>query len=386
VTEVQNFYDAGDFSEAIAEARASKSEYSDPQLHLLWGKSAEALGHLDEAMSAYERVIILDEDNVDVKVALADIYNRTKRDELALDTKKELQNYQLTPEQRSSLGLIKDKDIQRIKAQAKISIGYDDNINVSNDDEESTAFTRLNASLSYIDDLEDKKEWYLRSDLKVYYQNNVDAHNYDMLFSSIDLGVGYAGDGYNIYMPVGYGFVNYLDENLLDQISFEPRVDISLDDLILNINTKYVQRNYKPSMYKIMDERSYAVGAGAYYLSGIDFTYFNFKYEKFSADDAQSLFIDKDLLTFVLGVNYNISDILVTRLDYRYRLGLYDDEVVAKSEKREDSYNQIELKLSHFIDENMELYLSNRYAKNSSNNISTDYTKNISMFGLSVNY
>lgn len=386
IEKCKTYYENGEYEKAIKEARASKDEYSNPELHLIWAKSAEALGRLDEAMSAYERVIILDDNDIDAKVTVANIYNKTNRNELAQESKKELQNYQLTPEQRSSLGLIKDEEIQAIKAQAKISFGYDNNINVSADDKKSTTFGRFNGSVSYINDLQGKKEWYLRSDLKLYYQNNSDAHKYDMFFGSVDMGVGYAGGGYNVYVPVGYGLVNYLDENLLKQFTIEPKIDILLDDLILNINAKYLTRNYRPNRYKIMDDSSYGGGLGAYYLSGKDFVYLKLKYENFSADDVQSLYVDKDLYTVVTGVNYNFADLIVSRLDYRYRKGLYDDYALLKSEKREDDYHQFELKFSHYLNEKLELFISNRYVKNKSNNISTDYTKNITMFGLSANY
>jgi predicted porin len=207
-----------------------------------------------------------------------------------------------------------------------------------------------------------------------------------MFFGSVDLGLGYAGAGYNVYVPVGYGLVNYLDKDLLEQLTVEPKIDILLDDLILNVNAKYLKREYKPRIYKIMDDSSYGAGVGAYYLSGKDFVYLKLKYENFSADSIQSLFVDKDLFTAVTGVNYNFADLLVSRLDYRYRKGLYDDNALLKSEKREDDYHQFELKLSHYLNEKLELFASNRYVKNKSNNISTDYTKNITMFGLSANY
>ncbi|HHD78608.1 MAG TPA: hypothetical protein ENK98_03050, partial [Epsilonproteobacteria bacterium] len=59
-----HYYNIGNYQKAIAEIKSSKNQYSNPKLHLLWGKSAEKLGHLNEAMSAYERVQLLDENNL----------------------------------------------------------------------------------------------------------------------------------------------------------------------------------------------------------------------------------------------------------------------------------------------------------------------------------
>jgi len=382
---VQQYYDAKKYEKAIKEARVSKNEYSNPQLHLLWAKSAEALGRLDEAMSAYERVIMLDEDNVDARVALAKIYNETNRLALATETKKELDNYQLTPEQRLSLGIIKGEDIDKVKAQVKLSLGHDTNINVSADDANSTLFSRLSANASYINELGAKKGWYGRGDMKLYYQNNTDAHLYDMFVGGLDIGAGYAGDGYSVYVPIGYSFIQYLDVNMLDQISLAPKINFIIDDLIINTNVKYAQRKYKQSEHKSMDDTSFGLGAELFYLMGKDFSYVNFLYESFSADNNGSSYIDRDAITLSAGINHNFSKDIVTKFDYRYRKGLYDDDV-ASGEKREDDYHQFEFKASHYLEEKLELYFSDRYVLNKSNYSESDYTKNIAMFGLSLNY
>ena len=388
VEQVQQYYEAGQYEKAIKEAKSSKSEYSNPNLHLLWAKSAEALGRVDEAMSAYERVVMLDEENVDVKLRLANIYSKTQRYTLASESKKELQNYQLTPEQRNSLGLLRGEDVEELKAKASLNMGYDSNINVgASGDEISTLFGRFSGSVSYINELKAKKAWYTRADLKLYYQNNMDAHYYDMLVAGLDMGLGYAGDNYTFYIPIGYDTIHYLDVNMLSQLRLEPKVNITLDDMIVNVNAKYSSRSYKQTIHKGMDDTSFGFGSGLYYLIGKDFAYINFKYENFSSDKTlHNQYIDKNMITSSIGLNYNVNDFLVSRFDYRFRLGSYDDVVLDTNDKRKDNYNQFEVKLSHFLDEKQELYISNRYVKNSSNYADADYTKNIVMFGISVNY
>lgn len=73
---------------------------------MLWGKSAEALGDNEAAMSAYERVLMLDPDNVAVRVHLASLYAYLDRDKLATEMSKSTENYQLTPSQRNSLNTL----------------------------------------------------------------------------------------------------------------------------------------------------------------------------------------------------------------------------------------------------------------------------------------
>jgi len=403
--QAQEFYDNKEYKNAIKEVKASTSEYSNPKLHLVWAKSEEALGHTKEAMLAFERVAILDETDSESRVELASIYKETQRDSLAEDMSKELQNYQLTPAQRSSLDLLKKENLDSFKAQATLSAGYDTNINVSassdalddytgllNDGEKSTLFAQFNGSLSYIHDLESKGGWYVRGDLKVYYQNNADAHFYDMLTGGLEAGVGYAGNGYTVYLPVAYDRVNYLDTDLLSQLSIKPYMNYTLSkDFILNINVRYTDRSYNEEKYTGMADSSFGGGLGLYYLFGKNFVYGNILYEEFSSSESIHFsFIDKQMFTLSLGVNYNLASWLVSRLDYRYRNGSYDDSSDLRdpsiTTSRSDDYNQVELKFSHYFANHYELYLSNRYVNNSSNYIPAKYTKNITMFGISANY
>jgi len=390
----QEFYENKEYKSAIKEAKSSTNEYSNPKLHLVWAQSEEALGHTKEAMLGFERVVLLDDSDSESRLHLVSIYKQTQRDSLAKDMSKELQNYQLTPEQRSSLELLESEEINSFKAKATLSAGYDTNINVSasadalddynalvNEGEIATLFARLNASLSYINDLQSKGGWYVRGDLKAYYQNNADAHYYDIFVGGLEAGVGYAGNGYTFYLPLAYDRVHYLDVDLLSQVAFKPNVNIVLTkELVLNINARYTNRSYSEDKYKGMADSSYGGGAGVYYLFGKNFLYVNFLYEDFSASETIHFrFIDKQTLTASTGVNYNITNWLVGRLDYRYRNGEYKDT-------RSDSYNQVELKFSHYFSDNYELYFSNRYVNNLSNYVPAEYTKNITMFGISANY
>ena len=71
------YYDAKKYQKAIDELKSSTVEYSNPKLHLLWAKSAEMLGNKKEAMSAYERVNILDSNATESRIALLKIYKNS---------------------------------------------------------------------------------------------------------------------------------------------------------------------------------------------------------------------------------------------------------------------------------------------------------------------
>ena len=402
ITQLQSLYYAGSYEETITHAKSLTSEYSNPALHRLWAQSAEALGREDEAMSAYERAAILDKSDTESRVALIKIYKSSGRDSLANETSKELKNYQLSLKQRNSLAKLKSTRQDSIKAKAAISIGYDSNINVNpgssalddyygttgSTDELSTLFGRFVGGVSYMHDLEDKGDWYVSASLRAYYQNNFDEDFYNLFLGSLEVGAGYAGDGYTVYVPLNYDTVNYLDKDLLSQYRVDPRMNLLISsNFIVNLNLRYAKRDYTDTVDEARNDSTMGVGFGLYYLFDKDFVYFNAKYEMYEADDSSAVkFIDKDMMTASLGVNYNLTPWLVSRLDYRYRSGSYDDDIDTKAEARSDTYSQVEIKFSHYFMDNFEVYISDRYATNSSNYVPAEYSKNIVMLGLGMNY
>ncbi len=391
VQEVQTYYDAGEYEKAIGEAKASTHDYSNPTLHLLWAKSAEKLGRNNEAMSAYERVEILDENNIVARVALAKLYKRTGRDALARQSAKELQNYQLTPEQRNSLSLLRKVNLHSFKASATLSSGYDTNINVASNNLTGkaskiigTAFAQFSGGVSYINELEDKGGWYSRGDIRLYDQKNFEskASLYNMLFASGGVGLGYGGAGYDFYIPVSYDTIHYLNKNLLSQVKVQPRLSyIFSNALIGSVDLSYISHTYTTaeSLNK-RDDTALALGGGLYYLLGNDYVYAKVKYENYSAKKkTTALYVNKSFFSTNIGVNYNISSWLVLKGDYRFRSASYKDD-------RKDSFHQLKARVSHYFADNYELYLSDSYAKNSSSKRNFEYSKNIVMLGVSLNY
>lgn len=406
VQKAQGYYDAGEYEKSIKELKNSKDEYSNPGLHVLWAKSAEALGRVDEAMSAYERVLMFENDNVEARIALANIYRDTKRNLLATNMRKSLQKYQLSEKQKSAIKLSENKNFHSFKASASLSTGHDTNINVNpgtevlddyfgntgNKGEISTLFTRLTSNISYINDLKERGGWYTRSDLRVYYQNNLDESYYNLFIGTIEAGGGFMGNNYSIYLPISYDRVNYLEKDLLYQISFAPKANISLSDkFILNLNTIFTKRTYTQDIDKTRDDTTLGVGFGLYYLFEKNLIYLHTKYENFSSMQSEyAKFVNKDLITASMGVKYNVADLFVSTIDYRVRYGIYEDNIGSlanpDSSKRSDTYQQAEVKLAHNYTDSIELYISDRYAKNSSNYLPSEYNKNIVMLGLSLKY
>ncbi len=396
MVEMQTLYDQKKYDQVITEAQKSTAEYGNAKLHLLWAKSAEALGKDAIAMSAYERVLLINPDNTEVRVHLAMVYTDTGRHQLAEEMSKSTENYQLTPSQRMSLDRLEKDDLQQFKASASIAMGYDSNINVSPDDlnlpefgeEIDTLFTQFQANLSYIHELDEKGGWYLRSDADIFYQNNADASYYNLFVGSANIGLGYSNDTYDALLPVSYGRLNYLDRDLLESFSMDPRINITLSkELIGNINARYTQRSYLQEADKNRDDTVSGIGLGLYWFVENNFVYISTNYDNYDAKDNNSLrFTNKETTRVTMGMNYHVKEWFITRFDYQYRYAKYDDLIDSDVNKRSDDYHQTELKVSRMLSDTVEGLLLYRYAKNNSNYELAEYDKDVVMFGIKYNF
>lgn len=398
IEDVQSLYQQKNYTSAIIEAQESTSEYGNPELHLLWGKSAEALGKDEMAMSAYERVLMLDSDNVEVRVDLASLYANLERDELADEMSKSAENYQLTPAQRTSLDTLKNSDADDLKIAATLGFGYDSNINVSPDDIDiinsgeslSTMFAQFTTRLSNSYDLNDNKDWYMRTDAYLFYQNNFksDASYYDIFAVSANVGLGYRGDKYDILLPIKYGRLHYLKRDFMESVGFEPRINLTLSPtLIGTLNARYTERTYLDAADKNRDDTIRGYGGGLYWLLDKDFAYLTSNYDNYKGQHTDRLlFTDKETFNLSAGINYNVNDWFITRLGYRYRYTLYGDFLPDGDKQRSDYYNQGELKMSKMFLDTMEVSLLYRYSTNRSNYDLVEYDKNVVMFVLQYNY
>jgi len=398
VTQMHTLYNQKNYSAVIEEAQRSTSEFGNSDLHLMWGYSAEALGHNEMAMSAYERVLMLDPDNVEVRVHLTSLYAYLDRDELATKMSRSTENYQLTPAQRNSLNTLKKADAEALKVAATLAIGYDSNINVSSEDLEiatndeaiSTMFAQFTAHLSYTNALTQEKDWYFRTDADIFSQNNFEsaAEYYNVFAVSAKLGLGYRGDKFDMYVPVKYGRMHYLERDFLETVGVEPRINITLSkSLIGNLNARYTERSYLDTADKNRDDTITGYGGGFYWLFDKNFAYLTSKYDDYEAQNANSLlFTDKETFNLTAGVNYDVNNLFITRLDYRYRYTLYGDFLPNGNKQRSDYYNQGEVKVSKMFLDTMEGSLLYRYSTNRSNYDLAEYDKDVVMFGLQYNY
>lgn len=400
----QQLYNQKNYAGAIAKAKQSTSAYGNPRLHLIWAKSAQALGRNLEAMSAYERVLIFQPNNIEAKKALARLYTKLNKPKLAIQIVKQLKEENVDFKEFRLLN-IKNKILDySLTGSVTMGVGYDTNINVHGDSDEldtfygttthtnkiSSRFYRATANIEYLNQF--GENFYIKGRFNGYYNIYSETNLYNVFLNTYRAGIGYYEKGkYNFFLPVTYATLNYLREDLLEIYSIYPQIDYFLsDDLIVSVKSKLQKREFNDAN-RARDDESISLGAGLYYRFNKNLAFVDVDYEKFTArDDTPDDFVNKKTLTILTGIRYNITPAMKASLSYKVRFGDYEDTLGTilnpSTETRNDTFHQLTLKVSYQMRSNLELFVENEYSNNDTNYIPAKYDKNVFMVGLGMKF
>ncbi|MEA3523622.1 MAG: hypothetical protein U9R50_11710 [Campylobacterota bacterium] len=394
---LQTLYDKQEYHEVIKVAKNNYSLYSNPNLHLLWAKSAEALGDDISAMSAYERVLMINPNHTDAQVALVYLYKKLNRESLSQELRATLLTQELSPSTRAALAVAYDDFSQKLSVSAKISLGHDSNIGANSndgittqeyDDAIETLFTRASVQANYIHYL--STQWFWQGDAQLYAQNNNDADFYNLYNGSAALGLGYKDDAFTLFFPLSYGRMYYFEHDFLQQYGVYPYLNITLTpSIILNFNFKYLQRRFIKPEYQIQNDDVLGTSAGVFWYFDQGFTYIKGGYDTYSAQENTPLyFTDKQVLHSDIGVSTFI-DRYIFRADYHFEYSNFDDTFESQTDankKRTDTYHRIDLKTGLVFYDQWSLNLEYAYTNNDSQYKYASYDKHVMMTSLQLSY
>lgn len=396
IDSLEKLYDDGHYEEVIQKARLSHELYDDARLHLLWGKSAQKLGDQLSAMSAFERSVMLDSDNVELQVTLLEIYEALGRSMLAYELRESLARRQLTPEQRSRLAVIDERYESRLRMMARLGAGFDTNIAANSDFEDSTSendqiieshFAQLDLMLSYLYFMGEASQWYLRSDLQFYGKQYSESSYYDLYDAKAALGIGYQNGRVTLQLPVAYERLYYMDRDLLHAFKTYPSVTYLLNaSWNLLLQGSYEQRTFIQETDSMQDDEIYGALLGVYYKQAEGFLYLKGGANRYEGTDENPLiFTDKDVLYAQIGGSYML-DAWQSRIDYLYRDLSYDEASLSNAESREETYHQVDFELGRVFNRAWYVGVNYRYSVNHSNYETVEYDKQIMMMQLRYSY
>lgn len=385
VNTMQLLYTQQQYEAVIKEAKKDRSSYADVTVHLLWARSAFKLGRLQEAMAAYERVLILEPGNTEAQTALKEIYKQTQKEGLTV--------YSFDATQGT-----------KIKTGAELSVGYDTNINVNpggdildeyfgtqgNENEISTGFIGMGGYIMATHSFDTSPKWFAKGIVTFFNQENFTDHLYDLTIGGIETGIGYLGNKASLYFPVTFKSFRYLDYTMMKQFGFTPTVTTPVTKtMITTFKGIYTKRNFEKQEDKRLDSTILGGEIDIYYKPY--FTHITFKYEKRNADeDGTDTFVDAKLYTLSANSSYNFTEKLKAKAGYKYRFTKYRDDIgtpeVPSTTLREDCLQQIDLGLFYELNDKFTLFIRDAYTYNSSNYMLGEYRKNVLSSGIKISY
>ena len=357
------------------------------------GSCYELEGESNLAQAAYERALFEDENNLQARLKLAELYQSIGMDQQAAELLEGVNDSQLTPEQRTSLSTLRRStkaSKAQFRARVSVDLGYDNNVNVNpinntSSKDLSSPFIRTRADLSYLHTLSDDG-WFARGDLSFYKQVNTSERNYDSTYFRIYGGGGFQGEDFAIYIPLFYERLNYLDRDLYEQKGINPDYNWQFSkNFILNVNGSYSARRYIQVIERQRDDDILSLESGVIWLHAKDFAYAKLRYESYSATNKLTQFVNKSVIYLRVGGLYSIEDIVDLRAEYQYFKADYEN-VPARNIQRNDDNHNLALSVERDLMKHLRAHAQFRYIDSKSNYNPAKFNKQEFLVGLVYNY
>ena len=372
------------------------------------GRSAYELGDFDSAISAYERVLIFNENHFRSRLELGKSY-------LSMGLKKEaLAQFEIVL--KSDIPQKVKQNVQKlvdsISAQNSstsiylfASLGYDTNINnvpkveimtdyivdtynldesgLSVTDEKSSSYLQGLLYLSNMYQLQDNL--YLNSSLLTYSQSFFKDSSENILYGKLSSGLDYFDKNYN------YGLKLYYEKLFLDSKSYLYGFGItpSISYKVTKNDILTSSFDFGKKRFKDKTKDADYVGFGLSYKKQIDKNRFIFDYRLKNENEKSSNpqdYISYSSNSFKLGYVRSFVDLFDLSTSYTYKIFDYDDSLPTLSKKRDDKQHKLDLKVSRALNNDMTIFMDYGYIDRMSNYVPSKYDKHFISVGLSVKF
>ncbi len=384
----------------------------DSEINFYLARSAFELGLYDEAISAFERVLILDPAHLRSRLELGRAY-------LSIgDTKKARAELMIVLESDDTPKSVKENVrelIAKIDAGDKKSsfratifagLSYDSNVNASPgveeiedyfvgigfdrdsieaDDIKSDMYGYESYGSTYTYDFGSRGGFYLESSANLYNQHYFEENNFDIQYLSLSVAPSYSTNNYRFSLPLAYERVHFDYSHLMDIFSISPRLTYALSkDAITYLELKFQERENAKSSDR--DSRVYGVSFGAFkdfsgHLFGFEGTISN----ENKKNSNESTFVDKNINSISLSYKKELFSNANLGLNYRYKFSSFKD-MLEDNQKREDKLSTFGVSLSKDLKYGFGVIAGYTFQTNSSNYQVVKYDKNIYSLAIAYTY
>jgi tetratricopeptide (TPR) repeat protein len=382
---------------------------ADEQINYYLGRSAFELHEYDSALSAFERVLIVDEGHMRTRLELGRVYLALGRDD---DAKKEFARVLASnpPENvqknvQAILDGIKEKHSSLATFFLSASLGYDTNINnvptidimtdylvstynldptgVNADDEQDSGYLQ---AVFYGQNLYGLKDnLYLKGSFLGYSQSFFEDSSENVLYGKASLGVDYLHKSTN-YALNGYYEKLFLDaDDYMYGIGIAPNLTYKID----GSNTAFAGLVFGKKYFDDATKDARFVEGSIGYQKRWDTNTIRFDFARkseSSASSAPQAYIDFDQNSLRFSYMKSFVGLFDLSSSYNYKMIDYDDNIIGAAIQREDKQHKVDLKLTKKISDLFTVALEYGYTKRNSNYVPMQYDKHFVSIGLTTRF
>lgn len=401
--EALKVYNAQDYTRAYELfSTLSESAPDNAEFNFYLGRSALELKQYDEAMTAFDRVLMLNPTHTRTRLELARLYFETKQYELAQNELDGVLQEKLPQSVQETVLNFKKKINEQTEKHTfggALILGWDYDTNIANDVGQGVTQNllglvdlpgnaqRKSAGLSQIlifnhsYDLEEKGGLAWESNFLAYNKNMTQYSDKDLLLFSIATGPTYTIDTYKFGLAFSYDKIRLGGDDYLNTSGMAINVKKIISPSLMleadiakrrNINVDSTSTSDSDALISTLGLKQ-SIGDDPWLLSA----YISFRDDKERDKTSAQYGVALDEWSYKAEISKEIIKGLRGSLGYTYKDISYKEYDAFFGLKRKDSENYYSAGLTYTIDEKSSVMFNYAYSDHGSNNALNAYTKNV---------
>jgi len=406
--EALKYYQKKDFKSSYAIFKKIYLEHlTDVKLNFYFGRSAYETGHYRAALSAFERVGILDETSIRNKLEMARTYFMLKMyEDSELAYREVLENPNIPDNIRTNieLSLAKVSKVQKKSftyATVMLDYLYDSNINYGSLGNyqyggailgkiESVSDTAIQAFANIVNiyDIGYKNGFAIKNSFSIYSKDYIDYNAYNVLYLSYNPSLIYKETLYTAELVAGFDTMELGKKKYLSSVSLKPRLEFNHSHTLRSIaHFKYQRKKFEREAQQDLDSNRYELSYGLQnILTPRSFVQGNFIALKEKKIRGTNLYVDFDEVK----LNLTYANQFTKKYSFNFytegRSRMYKDHSSGFGSVRDDLGITGTVGLSMTIVPTLRVRFSNTYEYVNSNQDRFSYQKTTTLLGLNKTF
>lgn len=397
--EALKFYKSQDYAQAYEIfSMLSESSPENVEFNFYLGHSALELKKYDEAMIAFDRVLMLNPAHTRTRLELARLYFETKQYELAQSELDGVLQEKLPQSVHETVLNFKkkiDEQTEKHSFGGALILGWDYDTNIGNnvglgitqagiysqDPPRKSAGLFQILVLNHTYDMDEKGGFAWESNFLAYNKNLTQYSDKDLLLFSIATGPTYLIDTYKFGLLFSYDKIRLEGEDYLNTNGMALNVKKIISPTLMleadiskkrNINVDPTSTSDSDSLIYTLGVKK-SIGDDPWLLSA----YISLRDDKERAKDATQFGVSLDEWSYKAEISKELTKGIRATLGYTYKDIKYKEFDTYFNLKRADSESYYSAGLTYTIDEKSLLMFNYAYSDHGSNNALHEYTKNV---------